>query len=102
MAASGILLLIALLAVPVTTTSVRLRRDPDSSVIFRMTYPRNTTMFLPSLLSMKARSGENGGIRVRSAQWIGTMAIILALGMIDYFVFCGLHQRQRRRDGEPG
>ena len=48
-------------------------------------------MFLPSYLAARADSGDAAGdVRVRSAQWIGTMAIIAVLGVFDYVVFCRL------------
>ena len=95
----GSVFLIALLSVPVTTTTSRLHQDPGSAVIFKTTYPRNTTMFLPRYLSARARSGENGSIRLRAAQWTGTMAIVAVLGVFDYLVFCCLLRRKSRPSG---
>jgi len=91
----GSLFLIALLAVPVTTRTAQLRQDPSSSVVFKTTYPRNARMFLPSYLAAKDHSKEGTAVRVRSAQWIGTMAIIALLGVFDYVVFCRLWKRRR-------
>jgi hypothetical protein len=91
----GSLFLIALLAVPVTTRTARLRQDPSSSVVFKTTYPRKATMFLPSYLSARTRAKDGAAVRVRSAQWIGTMAIIALLGVFDYVVFCRLWKRKR-------
>jgi hypothetical protein len=109
LAVFGGFFLIALLSVPVTTTESSLREDAGSRLIFRTTYPKNSTMFLPSYLAAKT-GGEGGTVRVRSAQWIGTMAIILVLGIFDHFILCRMWQRSRRRgrglrqeDGEePG
>jgi len=97
----GTLFLVALLSVPVTTKSSRLRQDPESNIVVRTTYPRNTAMFLPTYLSTKARSPEAGDIEVRSVQWIGTMGIIIVLGVFDYFIFCRLLKRKRRILEEP-
>ena len=58
-------------------------------------------MFLPSYLSAKARTAETGDIRLRSAQWVGTLAIVAVLGVFDYFVFCRLLRRKRRIPEEP-
>jgi len=97
----GSLFLISLLSVPVTTRTSELRQDPDSKIVFKTTYPRNTTMFLPRFLSVRGRSADNGGAHVRSAQWIGTMAIVAVLGVFDYFIFCRLLRRKRRPVEEP-
>ncbi len=97
----GSLFLIALLSVPVTTRTSALRQDPGSKVVFKTTYPRNSTMFLPHYLSARTRSADDGGVHVRSAQWIGTTAIVAILGVFDYFVFCRLLRRRRRPVEEP-
>lgn len=100
LAVFGGFFLIALLAVPVTTTESSLREDAGSRLIFRTTYPRNSTMFLPSCLAAKA--GPKGGeVRVRSAQWLGTMAIILVLGVFDHLVLCRMWRRSGRRGSGP-
>ncbi|MGZ5424780.1 MAG: hypothetical protein ACXW2V_09265, partial [Candidatus Aminicenantales bacterium] len=96
LAVFGSLFLIALLSVPVTTWTSQLRQDPDSRVVFKTTYPRNSTMFLPHCLSLRARAADHGYVHVRSAQWIGTMVIIAVLGVFDYVVFCRLWRRRRR------
>ena len=99
----GSLFLIALLSVPVTTKISRLRQDPDSNIVYKTTYPRNSRMFLPHYLSARAHAAGHGGLRVRTAQWIGTMTIIAVLGIFDDVVFCRLWRRRRRRnvDGPP-
>ena len=97
----GTLFLIALLSVPVTTKSSQIRQDPKSNIITRTTYPRNTTMFLPSYLTAKARAAEAGDIRLRSAQWTGTIGVVVVLGIFDYLVFCRLLRRRRRVPEEP-
>lgn len=102
LAVFGFLFLIALLSVPVTTKTSQLRQDPNSNVVFKTTYPRNSTMFLPHYVSARARSTDNGDLRVRSAQWIGTMAIVVILGLFDHAVFCRLLKRTRRRESGPG
>lgn len=91
----GTLLLIALLAVPVTTRTAQLRQDPSSRIVFKTTYPRNATMFLPSYLAARNPSKDGAAVRVRSAQWIGTMVIIALLGVFDYVVLCRLWKRRR-------
>jgi len=91
----GSLFLIALLAVPVTTRTARLRQDPGSSLVFKTTYPRKATMFLPSYLAAGSRTKDAAAVRVRSAQWIGTMAVIALLGVFDYVVICRLWKRRR-------
>ncbi len=96
LAAFGGLFLVALLSVPVTTTESRLRQDPASRLVFRTTYPRNSTMFLPSYLTARARAGS-GEVRVRSAQWVGTMVVIVVLGVFDSFALCSILGRSRKR-----
>lgn len=91
----GSLFLIALLAVPVTTRTSQVRQDKSSNLVFRTTYPRKATMFLPSYLAARSHSKDAAAVRVRSAQWIGTMAIIVLLGVFDYVVFCRLWKRRR-------
>jgi hypothetical protein len=91
----GSLFLIALLAVPVTTRTAQLRRDSSSSIVFKTTYPRKETMFLPSYLAARSHSKNAAAVKVRSAQWTGTMAIIAVLGVFDYVVFCRLLRRRR-------
>ncbi|MCX6574199.1 MAG: hypothetical protein NTX99_09440 [Candidatus Aminicenantes bacterium] len=91
----GSLFLIALLAVPVTTRTAQLRQDPSSSLVFKTTFPRKATMFLPSYLAARNNSRDGAAVRVRSAQWIGTMAVIALLGVFDYAVFCRLWKRRR-------
>jgi hypothetical protein len=98
----GTLFLIAFLAVPVTTTTSRVRQDPGSNMVTRTTYPRKATMFLPRVLSARARRGEDREVHVRTTQWVATMAIIAVLGLFDYGVFCRLLRRPRRPDDEPG
>ncbi len=97
LAVFGGLFLIALLSVPVTTTESRLRQDPASRLVFRTTYPRNSRMFLPSYLAARARAGS-GEVRVRSAQWVGTMVVIAVLGVFDSFALCRILRRSRRRE----
>jgi len=53
-------------------------------------------MFLPRYLAVQGRAGDNGGVRIRSTQWLGTMAIVLVLGVFDYVVICRLLWRRRR------
>src|SRR5512136_650928 len=86
----GVLFLIALLSVPVTTRTSRLRQAPASLVIFKTTYPQNARMFLPKYLSVKADRTKGGEVRLRVAEWLGTMAIIAALGLFDFAVVCRL------------
>ncbi len=92
----GSLFLIALLAVPVTTRTAQVRQDKSSNLVFRTTYPRKATMFLPSYLAARSRSKDAAAVKVRAAPWIGTMAIIAFLGVFDYVVFCRLWKRRRR------
>jgi len=98
----GSLFVIALLSVPVTTRTTRLRQDPDSNMVFKTTYPRNSTMFLPRYLSVKSDPHKEHDIRVRSAQWLLTMVIIVVLGVFDRFLVCRLFRRPRRQEGGPG
>jgi len=94
----GTLFLIAFLAVPVTTTTSRVRQDPGSNMVTRTTYPRKATMFLPQVLSAGVRQDGNRTVRIRSTQWVVTMAIVFVLGLFDYGVFCRLLRRPRRPD----
>lgn len=102
LAVFGSLFLIALLAVPVTTKTSQLRQDRESNIVVRTTYPKNSTMFLPHYMAVRARSSDDANVHVRSTQWVGTMAIVAVLGFFDYFVFCRLIRRRRRvRAEEP-
>jgi hypothetical protein len=91
----GSLFLIAFLAVPVTTRTSQVRQEKTSNLIVRTTYPRNVNMFLPQYLAAKADPARGRDIRLRSAQWTGTMAIIAFLGIFDYVVLCRLWKRRR-------
>jgi len=93
----GGLFLIALLSVPVTTRTSRLRQDPASLVVFKTTYPRNERLFLPTYLSRRADPVKGREVRLRTAQWWGTMGIIAVLGLVDFVVIC----RLLRRPGRP-
>jgi hypothetical protein len=97
LAVFGGLFLIALLAVPVVTMITAERRDPGSRIVFRLTFPRKSTMFLPSYLSRKDDPGESGAVRLRAAQWTGRMALVAVLGIFDYFVVCRLLLRRGGR-----
>jgi hypothetical protein len=101
LAVFGTLFLIALLSVPVTTRTSQLRQDPNSNIVFKTTYPRDSTMFLPQYLSVRARSHDEGNVHVKSAQWIGTMAIVAVLGIFDSFVLCRLLRRKLLISEEP-
>ncbi len=93
----GFLFLLALLAVPVTTTTSSDRVEKGTQIVVRTTYPRRATMFLPRYLSMKSNPGQGRAIRVRSTEWTATMAIVLVLGIFDYAAFCRLMRRRRPR-----
>jgi len=97
----GTFFLIALLAVPVTTTTSRVRQDPSSNIVTRTTYPRKAMMFLPQVLFAGAHRAGDRTVRIRSSQWIATMTIVAVLGLFDYGVFCRLLRRPRRPDDEP-
>jgi len=92
----GLLFVIALLAVPVTTTTSRLNQEKGSNIITRTSYPRKATMFLPSYLSARAHPRPGGSVDLLLAQWVATMAIVAGLGVFDYFVFCRLLRRRPR------
>jgi len=93
----GSMFLIALLNVPVTTTTSSLRSDPKSLVVFRTTHPRKAHLFLPQYLSQKAHPREGTTVRARTSQWVGFMAIVALLGLFDYGVFCRLLMKPHRR-----
>jgi hypothetical protein len=93
----GGLFLIALLAVPVVTMITAERQSPGSRVVYRITYPKRSTMFLPSYLAGQGRPGPAGEVRLRTAKWTGTMAIVAVLGIFDYFVVCRLLRRRAGR-----
>jgi hypothetical protein len=97
LAVFGLLFLIALLAVPVVTTTSTLRQDPGSLIVFKMTYPRNSTMFLPSYLARKGHPAGGGVVRLRAAQWVGTMAVVALLGVLDSLAICRLFRRRAAR-----
>jgi hypothetical protein len=91
----GTLFLIVLLAVPVVTTESRLREDPLTKIVTRTTYPRNATWFLPRVLASGGRNGPGQAVRVRTTQWVATLAIVGFLGLLDYGLFCRLLRRRR-------
>ena len=71
----GTAFLIALLSVPVTTTTSRTRQDEGSNLVVRTTYPRETSMFLPRYLSTRAHPPAGTTVRLRPTPWVATMAI---------------------------
>lgn len=97
----GTMLLVAILAVPVTTTTARVRQDQGSSLVTRTTYPRKATMFLPRYLSARARPRPGRTVKLRAIQWTATMGVIAVLGLFDYFVLCRVLRRTRRAGGGP-
>lgn len=92
----GTMLLVAFLAVPVTTTTSQTRQDQGSNIVTRTTYPRKATMFLPQYLSARARRPPGRKVELRATQWTATMGIIAVLGIFDYFVLCRVLRRTRR------
>jgi len=94
----GGLFLLALFFVPTTTTTSSLRTDPTSKVVIRTTHPRNSHIFLPQYLSLRAHPKEGRTVRARTFQWSAFMIIIVILGIFDYAVFCRLLRRTRRPD----
>jgi hypothetical protein len=86
----GGLFLLALFFVPCTTTT--------SKVVIRTTHPRNSHIFLPQYLSLRAHPKEGRTVRARSFQWSAFMIIIVILGLFDYAVFCRLLRRTRQPD----
>jgi hypothetical protein len=94
-AAFGVMALIAFLAVPVVKTELRLREDPVTKMVTRTTFPRQTTMFLPRVLASNERHGPQRTVRVRTTQWLVTLAIVGFLGLLDYGLFCRLLRRRR-------
>jgi hypothetical protein len=103
MAVFGSFFLLALLSVPVTTTTSRTRQDEGSNLVVRTTYPRETSMFLPQYLSMKAHPPAGTTVRLRPTPWVATMVIVVFLGLVDYVFFCRLlcWGRRREQDSEP-
>lgn len=98
----GGLFLIALLSVPVTTRTARLRQDPASLLILKTTYPRNERLFLPAYLSRRANPEKGREVKLQAAQWLGTMGIVAVLGLADFFIICRLLRRPRRSVPPPG
>ena len=97
----GGLFLIALLAVPVTTRTSEVRQDRDSNIVFKTTYPRRATMFLPRYLAAKADAQERAAVRLRSAQWFTTMAVVVLLGVFDGLLVCRVLRRPGRAPEGP-
>jgi hypothetical protein len=97
----GSFFLIALLSVPVTTTTSRTQQDEGSNLVVRTTYPREATMFLPSYLSMRAHPPAGTAVRLRPTPWVAAMAIVVVLGLVDYVFFCRLLRWGRRQAQEP-
>jgi hypothetical protein len=91
----GYLFLMAFIFVPCTTTTSSLRTEPNSQVVMRTTHPRNSYIFLPQYLSMKAHPRKGRTVRARSFQWAVFMIIVAALGLFDYAIFCRLFRRKR-------
>jgi hypothetical protein len=91
----GSLFLIALLFVPVTTSVSRTRQAPGSNLIVRTSYPRKATVFLPVYMTMGSEARRARAVKIRETQWVVTMAIMLVLGVFDYFVVCRLLWRPR-------
>lgn len=91
----GGLFLIALLSVPVTTRTSTFRRDPGSNVIIKTTYPRKERMFLPRYLG-RGRGPGADAVRLRSAQWLTTLAVIALLGILDFVLVGRVLSRPRR------
>ncbi len=54
-------------------------------------------MSLFRVLSLRSHPKAGTAVRVRSTQWIATMAIVLALGLFDYAVLCRLLRLGRQR-----
>jgi len=94
----GTIFLIALLSVPVTTTTSRTRQDEGSHIVVRTTYPVDGTMSLLRVLSLRGRPRPGTAVRVRSTQWVATMAIVLVLGLFDYAALCRLLRLGRRKE----
>jgi hypothetical protein len=94
----GTIFLVALLSVPVTTTTSRTRQDEGSNIVVRTTYPVEGTMSLLRVLSLRARPKPGTAVRVRSTQWVATMAVVLVLGLFDYAVLCRLLRLGRRKE----
>ncbi len=92
----GSLFLIVLLFVPVTTSVSKTRRDQGSDLVIRTSYPKKGTLFLTDYLSMDGEERRARGVRLRSTEWFAPMAIVLVLGVFDYFVFCRLLRKRRR------
>jgi hypothetical protein len=86
----GTAFLIALLSVPVTTTTSRTRQDEGSNLVVRTTYPRESSMFLPRYLSTRAHPPAGTTVHLRPTPWVATMVIVLVLGLVDYVFFCRL------------
>jgi len=103
LAVFGSFFLIALLSVPVTTTTSRTRQDEGSNLVVRTTYPRETSMFLPQYLSMRAHPPAGTTVRLRPTPWVVMMVIVVVLGLVDYVFFCRLlcWGRRRAQDSEP-
>ncbi len=92
----GSLFLIVLLSVPVTTTTSRTRQDQGSNLVVRTSYPRKGTMFLPTYLAARSGAVEGKVVRARTTEWVVPLAIVFALGVFDYFIFCRLLRKPRR------
>lgn len=101
LAVFGSFFLIALLSVPVTTSTSRIRQDEGSNLVVRTTYPRKASMFLPRYLSMRGHAPAGTTVRLRSTPWVTTMAIVIALGLLDYVLFCRLLRLGGRKAEEP-
>ncbi|MCK7490062.1 MAG: hypothetical protein MZU79_07450 [Anaerotruncus sp.] len=67
---SGPFFLIALLSVPVTTTTSRTRQDEGSNLVVRTTYPRRGHDVPAPVSLVRARPPKAGtAVRVRATQW---------------------------------
>ena len=102
LAVFGSLFLISLLSVPVTTSSSKTRQDQGSLLVVRTTYPRKGRMFLPAYLTMGREARQARGVIVRTTEWVVPLAIMVLLGVVDYFIICRLLWRPGPEELEAG
>jgi hypothetical protein len=98
----GILLLLALLIIPYKSTHVSFELNPDSKLIIRKTQHQRGYMFLFHYLKLRARIDSD--IEHKDSYYLNTfqltleIAIILFLGVLDYFLFCLFLKKRKKKE----
>ena len=108
----GALLFTAIIVVPYNSTHVSFKTDPYSRDQLRITTKKSGYLFLPHYLSLRSRKpqplkarsywsrDEDIGLDLyefNSSLFIIEIVIILPAGCFDYFLFCVVFLRPKRK-----